>query len=112
MKFGILKTAIENKMVKSFAKNELTENFKTFRKTILGNSKLKKLYFIYDKLNENLGVDQTTASIILEELSNEIKSIWPSIIWATEKIEKMGFQVGVNYRPNLVDLVFTIIKKY
>ena len=44
--------------------------------------------------------------------SNEIKSIWPSIIWATEKIEKMGFQVGVNYRPNLVDLVFTIIKKY
>jgi hypothetical protein len=75
MKFGILKTAIENKMVNSFAKNELTENFKTFRKTILGNSKLKKLYFIYDKLNENLGVDQTTASIILEELSNEIKSI-------------------------------------
>lgn len=44
--------------------------------------------------------------------SNEIRSVWPSIIWATEKIEKMGFQVGVNYRPNLVDLVFTIIKKY
>lgn len=42
--------------------------------------------------------------------SNEIKSIWPSIIWATEKLEDMGFQVGVNYKPDLTELVFTIKK--
>lgn len=44
--------------------------------------------------------------------NNEIQTLWPKIVWATSVIEKMGFQVGVNYRPNLVDLVFTIIKKY
>ena len=73
MKFGILKTAIENKMISSFVKNELTENFKSFKTTILGNNKLKKLYYIYDKLNENLGVDSNTANVILEELSNEVR---------------------------------------
>ena len=44
--------------------------------------------------------------------NNEIQILWPKVVWATSVIEKMGFQVGVNYRPNLVDLVFTIIKKY
>jgi len=111
MKFGILKTAIENKMVNSFAKNELTENFKTFRKTILGNSKLKKLYFIYDKLNENLGVDQTTASIILEELSNEIKSIKLTESEITKIKKWVGNSLNENNYSNIDNYLHTTLSE-
>lgn len=111
MKFGILKTAIENKMVKSFAKNELTENFKTFRKTILGNSKLKKLYFIYDKLNENLGVDQTTASIILEELSNEIKSIKLTESEITKIKKWVGDSLNENNYSDIDNYLYTTLSE-
>lgn len=111
MKFGILKTAIENKMVNSFAKNELTENFKTFKKTILGNSKLKKLYFIYDKLNENLGVDQTTASIILEELSNEVKSIKLNESEVIKIKKWVGNNLNENNYLNIDNYLFSTISE-
>ena len=79
--------------------------------------------FIYEEMNLNMRVYLGLSKKCLNErkkisnkdyliTSNEIKSIWPSIIWSTEKLEGMGFQVGINYRPNLVDLVLTIIKKY
>lgn len=44
--------------------------------------------------------------------NDEIQLMWPNIIRVTSMVESMGFQVGLNYRPNMVEMVFVMMKKY
>jgi hypothetical protein len=75
MKFGYLKTAIEKKLVNSFVNETLTNDLKTFKQLVLKSTPTKKLFFIYDKLNENLGIDKESASLLVDEIIKESKGI-------------------------------------
>ena len=75
MKFGYLKTAIERKLVNSFVNESLTNDLKTFKQLVLKSTPTKKLFFIYDKLNENLGMDKESASLLVDEIIKESKGI-------------------------------------
>jgi|688.fasta_scaffold260631_4 hypothetical protein len=75
MKFGYLKTAIERKLVNSFVTESLTNDLKTFKQLVLKSTPTKKLFFIYDKLNENLGIDKESASLLVDEIIKESKGI-------------------------------------
>jgi len=75
MKFGYYKTAIEKKLVNSFVNENLTNDMKKFKKLVLGSSPTKTLFFIYDKLNENLGLDKETANMLIDEVIKETKDI-------------------------------------
>jgi 5'-deoxynucleotidase YfbR-like HD superfamily hydrolase len=75
MKFGYLKTAIEKKLVNSFVNETLTNDLKTFKQLVLKSTPTKKLFFIYDKLNENLGMDKESASLLVDEIIKESKGI-------------------------------------
>lgn len=44
--------------------------------------------------------------------NSEIQILWPIITQITSVLESMGFQVGLNYRPNMTDAKFLLIKKY
>jgi hypothetical protein len=75
MKFGVIKTLVENKLIKSFAEKNLDKDMKLFKKTILEDKSFKKLYFIYDTLKENKGLDKETATYMVDDLVNESKSL-------------------------------------
>jgi len=75
MRFGVIKTLIENKLVKSFAEKKLSKDMKFFKNTILEDKSFKRLYFIYDTLKENKGLDKETATYMVDDLVIEAKSL-------------------------------------
>jgi hypothetical protein len=75
MKFGIIKTLVENKLVKSFVDKKLDRDMKFFKNELLENKSFKRLYFIYDTLKENKSLDKEIAEYMVDDLSKEVKSI-------------------------------------
>ena len=75
MKFGLYKTAIEKKLVNSFVSENLTKDMKKFKDLVLKSEETKTMFFIYDKLNENLGLDKESANVLVDEVIKETKDI-------------------------------------
>ena len=75
MKFGVIKTLVENKLVNSFKKNNLKEDMRLFNNKLIKNKDFCKLMSIYDNLNENKGLDKETANYLIEDLTKEFHSI-------------------------------------
>jgi hypothetical protein len=75
MRFGVIKTLVENKLVKSFVDKKLEKDIKFFKNDLLENKSFKRLYFIYDTLSENKSLDKETAEYLVEDLTKEVKSI-------------------------------------
>jgi hypothetical protein len=73
MKFGIVKTKVEEKLIKSFKDNTLKENLSFFKKNILSDKDFCKMMSIYDNLHENKNVDKETAIFIVDDLVSEFK---------------------------------------
>jgi len=75
MRFGVIKTLVENKLIKSFVDKKLDKDIKFFKNELLQNESFKRLYFIYDTLNENKSLDRDTAEYLVDDLSKEVNSI-------------------------------------
>lgn len=106
MKFGAIKTLVENKLIKSFAEKNLDKDMKFFKNTILEDKSFKRLYFIYDTLNENKGLDKETATYMVDDLVNEAKSLKISDS-ITKKIEKWTKSViNENQYSKIDDLIY------
>jgi hypothetical protein len=75
MRFGVIKTLVENKLVKSFTDNKLDTDMKFFKNELLKNKSFKRLYFIYDTLKENKSLDKEIAEYLVDDLSKEVKSL-------------------------------------
>jgi hypothetical protein len=106
MKFGEIKTLVENKLIKSFAEKNLDKDMKFFKNTILEDKSFKRLYFIYDTLNENKGLDKETAIYMVDDLVNEAKSLKISDK-ITKKIEKWTKSViNENQYSKVDDLIY------
>lgn len=57
MNFGILKSRIENTLLESYKKGTLKEELKNFKKYVLENKNISKVYYLYDDLSSNKGID-------------------------------------------------------
>ena len=75
MRFGVIKTLVENKLIKSFVDKQLDKDMKFFRSELLENKSFKRLYFIYNSLNENKSLDKETAQYLVDDLSNEARKL-------------------------------------
>jgi hypothetical protein len=75
MRFGVIKTLVENKLIKSFVDKQLEKDMKFFRSELLENKSFKRLYFIYNSLNENKSLDKETAQYLVDDLSNEARKL-------------------------------------
>jgi hypothetical protein len=67
MKFGTLKSKIDTVLVESYGKDSFKSNMSKFKKTILSNNKLKKLFYLYDDLTTNKGLSESVAKEYLQE---------------------------------------------
>lgn len=57
MNFGILKSRIENTLLESYKRGTLKEELKNFKKYVLENKNISKIYYLYDDLSSNKGMD-------------------------------------------------------
>ena len=67
MKFGLLKSKIENVLIESYKKNTFKEEMKVFKKLVIENKNISKLFFLYDQLNSPKGLEDSVASEFMLE---------------------------------------------
>jgi hypothetical protein len=70
MKFGILKSKIENVLLESYKNGTFKEELKNFDKLVLKNKNVSKLYYLYDDLSSNKGLNE---SIVDDYINESIK---------------------------------------
>ena len=75
MRFGVIKTLIENKLIKSFVDKKLGKDMKLIESKILKDKSFARLYFIYDTLKENKSLDGETAIYMIDDLVSESKNL-------------------------------------
>ena len=111
MRFGVIKTIIENRFIKFFGKNNQKKDFKLFESILLKDNSFKRLFFIYDTLNENKSLDKSSAEYLIEDLSKEANSLTLSEN-SKKVIEKWKKSVLIENRYSTIDdLIFGDILK-
>jgi hypothetical protein len=92
MKFGVLKSKIENCLVESYRKNGLKRDMFVFEELVLKNKSLSTLYFLYDELSKNKGLNES----FVNEYINESIILFENTISKVEKsdIKDLNSWVG------------------
>ena len=76
MKFGILKSKIETLLSESYSKKTFKQELSNFKKYVLENKNISKLYYLYDDLTSNKGINETIVeTYINESISNYHKVV-------------------------------------
>ena len=106
MKFGKVKTIIENNLSESVKDKKIfKENIKNFKKHILSDKNLSKLYVLYGDLSKTRGLSESGAKTYLDE----------DIDWAKKLINKSKIPVilnktDINEYENIDKLVYESTK--
>lgn len=85
--FGKIKTKIENSMIKLYGKEGFKSHMKNFKKNILENKEISKIFYIYDDLSSKKGLDKEIASDYVNESIEELQKL---ISKNTEKITSLS----------------------
>jgi len=67
MKFGELKSKIEAYLVESYKKNKLKDSLFVFEQLVLKNKNISKIFFLYDELSQNKGLNESVANEFIHE---------------------------------------------
>lgn len=76
MNFGIIKSRIEHTLLESYKKGTFKENMKNFKKLVLENKNISKLYYLYDDLSSNKGLHTE----IVNDYINESVTIYENTL--------------------------------
>jgi hypothetical protein len=85
MKFGILKTKIEKCLTESYENGTFKKDVFLFKELVLNNKNVSKLYYLYDELSKNKGLNESLGS----EYINQSIIIYENII---NKIDKLNLK--------------------
>lgn len=82
MKFGVLKSQIESVLVESYKNEQLKKDMFIFDELVLKNKNISKLYYLYDELTSNKGLNESIANDFINQsivvYENTINKIKPS----------------------------------
>jgi hypothetical protein len=82
MKFGKLKSKIENKLVESYKNGTIKNDMSKFNSLVLKNKNVSKLFYLYDELTSNRGLNESIANEYINQsitfYENTINKIKPS----------------------------------
>jgi hypothetical protein len=119
MKFGIIKSKIEKLFVESYSNNKFKDQLFVFEELILKNKNLKKIYYIYDELSQNKGLDKSLAenyineSVVIYEntINNVTKENWVELNeWLKSTITTNHYSDVDNLFSNNITLLEEKIK--
>lgn len=107
MNFGLLKSKIENTLLESYKKGTFKDEMKNFKKLVLENKNVSKLFYLYDDLSTNKGLHSEVVNdyinecvVIYENTVNKLKS---------DDINKLNSWVGktkVDNQYETIDSLF------
>ena len=82
MKFGKLKSKIENKLVESYKNGTIKSDMFKFNSLVLKNKNVSKLFYLYDELSSNRGLNESIANEYINQsitfYENTINKINPN----------------------------------
>ena len=82
MKFGKLKSKIENKLVESYKNGTIKSDMSKFNSLVLKNKNVSKLFYLYDELTSNRGLNESIANEYINQsitfYENTINKINPN----------------------------------
>ena len=108
IKFGILKSKIEKVLLESYSNNTIKDELKKFKTNVLDNKNVSKLFYLYDELNSNKGLNESVVSDYINECTtiyeNTINKIKPSEF---QKIKSWVGNVKTNNNYENVDNLFS-----
>lgn len=121
MKFGLLKSQIENILVESYNNKSFKDNMFIFKELVLKNKNVSKLFYLYDELNQNKGLNESTSNefvnqsiIIYENVINKInpKDLKEIQMWVGHiQCENEYKTIDNLFSNNIKDLETKIISK-
>jgi hypothetical protein len=76
VKFGLLKSKIEKLMLESYSNGTFKNEMKNFKKNVLENKNISKLFYLYDELNSNKGLNES----IVDDYIHECITIYENTI--------------------------------
>ena len=74
--FGQLKSSVETLLTESFIKKSLNKELKNFKKLVLENKNITKLFFLYNELNSKKGLKKN----VVDDYINECIKIYENTI--------------------------------
>jgi hypothetical protein len=74
--FGILKSKIENRLTESYGKDTLKKDLTQFKKLVLENKNISKLYYLYDELSSKKGLNES----IVDDYINSCITIYENTV--------------------------------
>ena len=81
-KFGILKSKIENVLLESYKNDKFKDELKTFKKLVLENKNVSKIFYMYDELNSKKGLSESYSREYIHECvtlyENAVNKILPA----------------------------------
>lgn len=81
-KFGILKSKIENVLLESYKNDTFKDELKTFKKLVLENKNVSKIFYMYDELSSKKGLSESYSREYIHECitlyENAVNKILPS----------------------------------
>ena len=111
MKFGLLKSKIEKCLVESYANNTLKRDLFVFDQLVAKNKNINKLYYLYDELSSNKGLNESIATDFVNQsitiYENTINKIYKSEIkdlelWVSDIKTKNNYEDVDNVFSNNV----------
>jgi len=103
MKFGLIKSKIEKLLTESYKRNSFKNTLFVFKELVLENKNISKLYYLYDELSTNKGLNESTAS----ELINQSTILYENTINKIPKknLEEINLWVGhIKTKNNYEDI--------
>jgi hypothetical protein len=92
MKFGELKSKIESYLVESYKKNKLKDSLFVFEQLVLKNKNISKIFFIYDELSENKGLNESVANEFIHESITAYENLYNKV--QTKSLKELKSWVG------------------
>jgi uncharacterized protein with von Willebrand factor type A (vWA) domain len=67
IKFGNIKSKIEEKLLESYSNNTFKTEMKNFKSLVLGNKNISKLFYLYDEMSSNKGINESLVNDYIYE---------------------------------------------
>jgi hypothetical protein len=103
MKFGKLKSKIENKLVESYKNGTIKNDMSKFNSLVLKNKNVSKLFYLYDELTSNKGLNESIA----DEYLNQSITVYENTInkIGTKDLKDLNIWVDGTEHGNEYDVV-------
>ena len=103
MKFGKLKSKIENKLVESYKNGTIKTDMSKFNSLVLKNKNISKLFYLYDELTSNKGLNESIANEFINESITAYENIINKI--KTDDLKNLNIWLEGSEYNNEYDVV-------